>query len=92
MQLFAPEIIVNGQPIIVSFESEHRVSGRLRLTLGTEALEFTLAREGRDPVRSAGPRLRGKKMSFSIEDWGDHAGGTQLVLRFEGAKAWLTVN
>ena len=91
MQLYAPSIIVPGQPIIASFEAEQRVSGRLRLTLDTEAIEFTLEREGRDPVRSNGPRLRGKQASFAISDWGEHRSGTELVLRFEGAKVWLTV-
>ena len=91
LQLEAPETIVPGQPFTVRFQSETRVSGRLRLTHGTESLPFTLDREGREAVRSDGPRVRGKQGELVISDWGDHAPGTELVLRFEGAKVWLTV-
>lgn len=91
IQLTAPERIENGKPIHATYQADSRVAGRLRLTLGTDALEFTLSREGRDPVTSAGPRVRGRSGAFVITDWGDHASGTELVLRFEGAKCWMVV-
>ncbi len=47
--------------------------------------------EGRDPVTSAGPRVRGRQGSYTIRDWGEHPVGAELVLRFEGAKRWLKV-
>ena len=89
--LEAPESIVTGKPFEVSFRTESRVSGRLRLTAGTEAVDFTLVRDGREPVPGNGQRLRGKSGSFIVADWGEHAIGDELVLRFEGAKAWLRV-
>ncbi len=91
IQLNGEATIVLGQPFTVSFESEHRVSGRLRLTSGKEALSFVLERQGKEPVTGTGPRVRGKSGSLVIRDWGEHEAGTELVLRFEGAKLWLTV-
>lgn len=91
VELVAPKTIELHKPFTVSFRSETRVAGRVRLTKGTEALEFTLVREGKEPVTSAGPRVRGKTASFEIREWGTHEAGTELVLRFEAAKLWLTV-
>ena len=87
----APDTVVSGKPITARFESDQRLSGRLRLTVGTESVVFTLVREGRDPVTSAGPRVRGKQGTLRIIDWGEYPAGTELVLRFEGAKAWMRV-
>ena len=88
----APEQITSGVPIWFSYSSEFRVSGRIRLTLGTEALSFRLGGEDSQLSEpSAGPRIRGKSGKYSIVDWGDHAVGTELVLRFEGKKVWMTV-
>ncbi len=42
IELVAPETLVLGQPFVFSFRSETRVAGRIRLTSGTEAVEFTL--------------------------------------------------
>ena len=92
VELTAPPQIVVGQPFTVSFRSEERVAGRLRLTAGTEALGFELRREGRDPVTSAGHRLRGREATVEIANWGEHESGTELVLRFEGAKVWIKVS
>ena len=90
VQLNAPRTIVVGEPFSFAFESEERVSGRLRLTAGKEAVPFTLERPDRNET---GPthRIRGKKGTFRILDWGEHPLGTELVLRFEGAKLWLMV-
>jgi hypothetical protein len=91
VEIVAKRTIVLGEPFDVAFRSEHRVSGRLRLTAGTEALSFVLERADREPVSGSGPRIRGKSGSFRIRDWGEHEPGAELVLRFEGAKLWLTV-
>lgn len=91
IELLAPERIVVGQPIDFSFRSDHRVSGRLRLTSGEEALTFTLERPGKDPVTDNNPRVRGKEGGGRITEWGKPLPGTELVLRFEGAKAWMLV-
>ena len=91
IELVAGPNIVVGQPIHVAFKSDHRVSGRLRLTAGKDALTFLLEREGKDPETSAGPRVRGKSGAMVLRDWGEHAVGVELVLRFEGAKCWLKV-
>ena len=90
--LTAPESIVLGQPIEFSFSAEERVAGRIRLTAGTEAIPFRLERDP-DTVSEPKPghRVRGRSGSFRIVDWGDHAVGSELVLRFEGAKVWMTV-
>ncbi len=88
----APEQITNGMPIPFSFTSVTRVSGRVRLTLGTEALSFRLERgEGELSAPSSGHRVRGKTGAFKIVDWGEHSVGTELVLRFEGRKVWMKV-
>lgn len=91
VQLLAPPEIVLGQPFNVSFSSETRVSGRLRLTRGTESLPFTLVWGEREPATGAGHRVRGKNVSLVVSDWGEHEVGTELVLRFEGVKLWLKV-
>lgn len=91
IELTAPDIIENGQPIHASFKADARVAGRLRLTSGTDALEFTLVREKRAPVRDSGPRVRGRAGELVLTDWGEHPSGTELVLRFEGAKCWMKV-
>lgn len=91
IELVAPQTLTVGQPFLVAFRSPTRVAGRLRLTAGTELVPFVLEREGREPVKSTTHRVRGKEGSFRIADWGDHADGTELVLRFEGAKVWMTV-
>jgi len=91
VELIAPRQIILGQPFNFSFRSEARVAGRLRLTAGKDAVEFTLDRGDRPPETSAGHRLRGKQGSFQISNWGEHEVGAELVLRFEGQKLWLTV-
>ena len=91
VELTTPENIVVNQPIPVAFQSESRVAGRVRLTKGTEALPITVVREGKEPISGTGPRIRGKSGQFHITDWGEHEVGTELVLRFEAAKVWLTV-
>lgn len=91
MQLTADETVENGKPIHVRFESEARVAGRLRLTHGTDALTFTLLREGRDPVRGDGPRVRGRSGELVITEWGSVDAGEELVVRFEGEKVWVRV-
>ena len=48
--LSAPEQIATGTPIPFSFSSQTRVSGRVRLTHGTEALSF---RPKRPQIRRA---------------------------------------
>jgi len=90
--LSAPEQIATGTPIPFSFSSQTRVSGRVRLTHGTEALSFRLERGPEDiSAVAAGHRIRGKHGAFKIRDWGEHPSGTELVLRFEGRKIWMTV-
>ena len=89
--LTAPETIVVGQPFDISFSATERVAGRLRLTVGTEAVEFLLEREGREPARAAGHRLRGRELKARISDWGEHEVGAELVLRFEPRKVWMKV-
>ena len=91
VELVSQKNIPLNEPFSVSFRSEDRVAGRVRLTKGTDPLTFTLVREGKEPVTSAGPRVRGRQGSFEIRDWGTHEVGTELVLRFEAAKLWLTV-
>ena len=91
IKLVAPEQITLGVPFDVEFESDQRASGRLRLTAGTNNIHFTLEREGKEPAHGESPRIRGKKGTFRISAWGMHTVGTELVLRFEGAKAWMTV-
>lgn len=89
--LVAPDTIALGAPFEATFSSPTRVAGRLRLTSGTDLVPFTLRREGRDPMQGTAHRVRGKEGAFHISDWGEHAVGTELVLRFEGAKAWMKV-
>ena len=90
--LTAPESITVGQPIPFSFTSETRVGGRVRLTAGTEALTYRLQNEaGETSEPGAGHRVRGKSGPYALLDWGEHAEGTELVLRFEGHKVWMTV-
>jgi hypothetical protein len=91
VELVAPNVITVGEPFLVAFEAQERVAGRLRITAGTEAIEFTLVREGREPARGTAHRVRGRSGSFQVRDWGEHAPGSELVLRFEGAKVWMTV-
>ena len=91
-ELKAPEQIFVGAPIVFSYSSDNRVSGRLRLTAGTQAVMFRLQKEGGDVGEpDAGPRIRGKSGTYAISDWGEHDVGAELVLRFEGRKAWLKV-
>jgi hypothetical protein len=92
LKLTAPERVVCAQPIPFSFEADQRVAGRVRLTRGTEELSFRLERDAErvsDPA--TGHRVRGRRGAFLIRDWGEHAVGEELVLRFEGAKVWMTV-
>ncbi|MCO4746695.1 MAG: hypothetical protein KC912_18010 [Proteobacteria bacterium] len=91
VELTGPESIVLGQPFTLQFTSPARVSGRLRLTSGTDLVPFVLVREGRDPESSTAHRVRGKSAEFRIEDWGEHEPGVELVARFEGAKLWMRV-
>lgn len=91
MQLTADETVENGKPIHVRYSSEQRVSGRIRLTHGTERLTFTLLREGKEPVRGDGPRVRGREGELVLSEWGSVAPGEELVVRFEGEKAWVRV-
>ena len=91
IELNAPRTIVVGESFPFAFTAETRLSGRLRLTSGTEAVPFVLEREDRVNERSPSHRIRGKQGAFRISDWGDFPTGTELVLRFEGAKLWLTV-
>lgn len=90
MKLNAPKTIVLGEPFPFAFESEERVAGRLRLTAGTDVVPFDLERPDRTE-RATTHRIRGRQGTFRILDWGEHEVGTELVLRFEGAKLWLTV-
>ena len=90
--LTAPEQITAGEPISFSFTSETRVGGRIRLTAGTEALTYRLQNEaGEISEPGAGHRIRGKAGAYSLLEWGEHAEGTELVLRFEGHKVWMKV-
>ncbi len=96
IEVVAPEEIVVGKPFEVSFSAEQRVSGRLRLTAGTEELSFTLTVLGDDgptkePATGSSHRVRGKTGRFLVSDWGEHAVGDELVLRFEGVKRWMKV-
>ena len=91
VELTAPDTIVVGHPFTISFRSETRVSGRLRITAGTDAISFVLDREDRPAEAATAHRVRGKTGTFVIRDWGDHPVGSELVVRFEGAKKWLTV-
>ena len=91
-ELHAPDQITLGSPIAFRFSSETRVSGRIRLTSGTESVPFRLQREAGEPSESAaGHRVRGKSGAFQIVEWGTHTVGAELVLRFEGRKVWMTV-
>ena len=91
VELIAPKTVVSGEPFTVSFKSETRLAGRLRLTLGTEELPFVLDRGDRVEERAPSHRVRGRQGSFRVLDWGSPPGGTEVVLRFEGAKIWITV-
>jgi len=91
VELIAPKTVVSGEPFSVSFTSPTRVAGRLRLTLGKDALPFVLDRGDRVEERSAGHRVRGRRGTFRITDWGTPPAGSEVVLRFEGAKLWITV-
>jgi len=91
IELTAPESICNGEPIHVAFSAGERVSGRLRLTAGDTALAFTLKREGREPVTSDGPRVRGRSGALVLVGWPEQPVGSELVVRFEGAKCWIRV-
>ena len=91
-ELHAPGAITIGQPISFEFSSSTRVSGRVRLTAGPEALPFRLIKAGAERSdRATGHRVRGKTGAYQIVDWGVHEAGTELVLRFEGRKIWMTV-
>lgn len=91
IELTAPRTIHLGTPFPFAFRADARVAGRLRLTSGDDLVPFTLEREGRDPSTDTAHRIRGREGSFVIRDWGEHPAGTELVLRFEGQKLWLTV-
>jgi hypothetical protein len=91
IELVAPSEIPLGQPFHVTFRSPTRVSGRLRLTKERDLVPFTLLREGRESVTGDSHRVRGKEGALVVKDWGEHAPGTELVLRFEGAKVWMKV-
>jgi len=96
VEVVAPEEIVVGVPFEVRYSAERRVSGRLRLTAGTELVPFTLTPLGKDgpvkaPMAGAAHRVRGKTGHFLVSDWGDHPEGAELVLRFEGVKRWMKV-
>ena len=91
-ELTAPDTITVGTPIAFSFTSLTRVSGRIRLTSGTDAIAFRLATSPDEiSAPSAGHRVRGKAGEYQIIDWGEHESGVELVLRFEGKKAWMKV-
>lgn len=92
IELVAPPRIAVGQPISVAYRADARLAGRVRLTSGTALVPFTLVREGREPSTGTTHRIRGKEGVFEIRDWGEHPAGTELVLRFEGAKVWMTVD
>jgi hypothetical protein len=36
-------------------------------------------------------RVRGRTGRVLVSDWGEHAEGAELVLRFEGVKRWMKV-
>ena len=91
VELTAPDTILVGHPFTVGFRSDTRVAGRIRITAGTEAISFVLERGDRPPESSAAHRVRGKQGTFRVRDWGEHPEGAELVLRFEGAKKWMTV-
>ena len=52
---------------------------------------FRLERDGELSEPADQHRVRGRKGELRIVDWGEHPVGTELVLRFEGAKVWLKV-
>lgn len=92
LELQAPERITVGTPIPVRFSSDTRVAGRIRLTSGTEEVPFRLQPVGGEPSEPAtGHRVRGKSGDYTLVDWGEHPDGTELVLRFEARKIWMTV-
>jgi len=96
IEVVAPEQIVVGQPFEVRFSAEKRMAGRLRLTSGTELVPFSLTVMGDDgplkpPVEGTAHRVRGKAGHFMVSNWGEHAEGVELVLRFEGVKRWMKV-
>jgi hypothetical protein len=91
VELNAPTTIRCGEPFSFAFKADSRVAGRLRLTSGTDLVPFTLKRPDREPETAESHRIRGRQGTFTLSDFGDHPTGTELVLRFEGAKLWLTV-
>lgn len=92
IHLNAPAEITVGEPISMSYEADSRVAGRIRLTHGTELVSFRLAREGQPASEPAtAHRVRGRAGAFVLSEWGEFPAGTELVLRFEGAKVWMTV-
>jgi hypothetical protein len=91
IELVVPKTIELGKPFEATFSAKERVAGRLRLTSGNELVPFTLSREGKEAVRDSTFRIRGKSGAWHISDWGEHEVGCELVLRFEGAKGWMTV-
>ncbi len=96
IEVVAPAQIVVGQPFEVRFSAEKRMAGRLRLTSGTELVPFSLTVMGDDgplkpPVEGTAHRVRGKAGHFMVSNWGEHAEGVELVLRFEGVKRWMKV-
>jgi hypothetical protein len=92
VELQAPQTVASGVPFLFAFTSPTRVSGRLRLTAGTEAVAFILTKGEQVFEKSAGHRIRGKQGSFQVSDWGEHEPETEVVLRFEGAKAWIKIS
>ena len=91
VRLNAPTNIPNGEPFLVAYKADERVAGRLRITAGKDTISFTLLQDGKEPRTGDGHRIRGREGAFTVADWGDHVPGTELVLRFEGAKLWMTV-
>lgn len=90
--LTAPDALTAGTPFTIAFTADTRVAGRIRITAGTEAIPFTLTREGKEPTTGPAHRVRGRSGTFTVSDWGAFPAGTELVLRFEGAKHWMTVS
>lgn len=91
IELLAPQVVQSGQPFSFAFRSDTRVSGRLRLTSGTVAIAFVLTKGEKVYDHSDSHRIRGKEGSFQVSCWGSHPVGEEVVLRFEGAKAWIKV-
>ncbi len=82
MKLTIPSTVRRGMSFEVGFRATGRVDVRVRLRAGEEDQTFALRRSAdRRSEPAKAHRVRARSGLYTIEDWGDHPAGTQIIVR-----------